>query len=555
MAYFYRLFSKLISSITFYTAIILLFFLWIVKDYPAWRCKQIIGDTQTQGEQQTSSVVSKDDEKRKSSAMDEKMSEEDSELTLAHYIMVTPMAVLYIIGRALLDMVRFCVFRFLWHCERMVPKLDAWLFEQVTVWLPAKAEQIETWWAMRGVHVWHSAQTYVCHTALPAVGQILETAFLCLCKVFNVLQHMAIHLHAAWQWLQCQRDWKQLVRDIADGCHSLCWDPCVWFLSRLYRLASLFFKGCRHTLVALRDDVRWLAAATSDICDSILATALFRSSCGAATWIYTNAQRVLVYFVSLSQPIWIFLCVIFVKAVDRVIEVLQSKAFQRHWLDLRRATCSYMVWTICETFDFVDTIQGILGIGMRQFLQPSVVLFTKFVLPQLSDGYRRCVAYMDGAFRRYLFPVWVWTTMYLEVPLATLSRWTVNVSQIVCVHALQMGNHMWERGQHIAAAVMVLARWIVARSGAAGHFVYSKLTESCMEHAPVLAQKISQWTGQVIMSLDWVGLQRDSLLIMEALQEGVSAQLNLLFMSLERTFGTWANEPTKGSDNDLKTMN
>ncbi|KAF7723118.1 SWI SNF, matrix associated, actin dependent regulator of chromatin, sub b, member 1 [Apophysomyces ossiformis] len=540
-----------------YTFIVLLALLWFARDYPAWRDKRRrsegLGQTNAESIPSTLHSTQKEkDDAHVSSTGSVTDAKQHAKLTWIHYILVSPMAALYILVRGALDLARFVLFRMLWYGEQSLPMIDAWLFEKVTVWLPQKIEQLAVWWETYGVDSWERCQAVVVAEGSRMLILLVEQAVTCLWMLFKLVQRITVWLCEVWQLLRDACDWKQRAKDALQVYKIYFHEPCLSFTMRIQRLIALFMEACYQTALGVLEDVIWFVSFTGNCCHHVFVTFLYDPFYHMAAWMHMQFQRRKEQSVMWFHLTTLYLAAKSVDAFEYGMDIVRSEAFQRNYMRLQRLFWSRFVWIIHETLDLAEGFQMTLETTVVHFLKPAMEVFVHAILPQLSDAYGKAAAIIRLLFMEHFYPTWVWTIRHFAGPLSVLWAFVTHFSQILWACTWPIVNTLWEQVVSMAGVMATVSKYWMVRTYGIGSIFYNELAEMVKENTPAVAQIFLAWAERIVASVDWSGLQSDFVLMVMTLQEAATTQFNLLLMSLERTLNTYIKEETPIQGNPTK---
>ncbi|KAI8148936.1 hypothetical protein BJV82DRAFT_505794 [Fennellomyces sp. T-0311] len=458
-----------------------------------------------------------------------------------------PMATVYIVARALLDCSRNVIYYTLWFLERSTPVIDAWLFHKVTVWLPAKYEQCERWWATRGVHAWHKTQNYAVNTVVPTTVHCLDQFFVGVGHTYRSLHKISIQFGVAWRRFAQKHDWKQLASDMVDLWTAVVWQPTVWIVSRTYRLGAMLYYGSRNVIRSLKEDVRWVfAVALPTVWHMIATTRIFDWTYHGALWVNARTKwGVAKMLEHVVLPLLQSLRRGTITSIDFIASVINSPGFQKRLHAARVVVMSSTVWMVQDQITFLtDNVELFLGVVV-----PCANWFMNEVVPRLSAAYHRLTMILWRSYQRHLRPALV--TAYCLVQPFALAIYT-HLSGAISVPFVKMwalaqtiGTAAWDYaqlyGQHTLSTAFQLARQSGTRAWILSKQLYTHLSLWLEQQAPSLLSAFNTaWELAVSHGFNLMHVDAT------AMKEWVSNVAELTFESLERILSEWIKEQSQG---------
>ncbi|ORX60680.1 hypothetical protein DM01DRAFT_1164901 [Hesseltinella vesiculosa] len=544
---------------------IVAFVVWyLLKDFPAWRKKQLastVHDTDpqdkhlamTSAQQQPptqpdigsrcnnppkadndkplspppSPSLPKDNGQSGTADRDQP-SDHPQRLSLWQYILMAPMAVAYLAGRLLLDTLRSGLYYSLLAAERAAPKLDAWLFDLVTVRLPKRLDDLEVWWAVTG-QPWCQAKTqhWKEHT-VPACIAALDVFFLNVYEAYQGAARAVSVMAQAWRSFRQGHDWKQLGMALATMAHDLCWQPLV----QITHLLKLVFSGVRSGLVATYQDIRWL------VLEALPAAVAWVASTQVVTWTgqclgwcrHVVVPQLVHAGLVVCSPLLLGLTRVCLWTGDGVLWVLQSAPCQ--WLLHSCAAVAHgfvanvrrvAAWTAQVCQGFVDGVLVPLWQGYWKVMQP-----------QLARIYQRVVAWaVDHWQNSTLLPFLgrCWRAVLSHLPWTPLGAWLAN--------ALRLVNS--QLGRVLPLLVTGMQSWF--RHSWALFTAATMHVQSLVQHyLPAVCQQLVITWQQLQLHLDWSRLRHT----LEQFHGILGEHWALVFASLDRTLNDWSQQQADG---------
>ncbi|OAD69632.1 hypothetical protein PHYBLDRAFT_188319 [Phycomyces blakesleeanus NRRL 1555(-)] len=483
-----------------------------------------------------------------SQSQSSKKTPQEINLSLIHYILVSPFAALYIVGRALLDVLRLGVYWILWLCEQAGPRIDNWLFETVTESIPSRLGQLERWWNDRGLVWCRECIDYINKAVLPAVVTGVERGFgwFCsICAAINVGWTAACHTYTA---IVNMHDWQALFLKI--------WRPLESFCYRTHRILVLVYRVCYSGAISLWEDIRSIYGGLSLVFDTVrsswLAGKIIDAIRSGVAWSSANFQPVLdKLHKQVILPVLTISGVLAVYTVERIARVLESDGFRTRILRFRQALFSNLVWAVLDLLDMVKDINIWVGCLINTVVVPTVILFVQHLLPRLSKAHQRLRYVAIGVFENQVYPVWVriypHTRPLLELchkicALAVSQDWIVERLGWLNKWAVSGCRRMIENvGPVVYSATEILSR------------CFWSVCEWMGSQAPLVAKAMEQMR-RLVEELDWAGLQRDGLAVYWVVYDAVSVQSDLLFGSLERALTTCELEQSTAKSKGSKQL-
>jgi hypothetical protein len=528
------------KGLLFYTIIALI--LWFLRDYSQWRSNRLNNKDSTNIPTLTSVKESLSD------ASTPKNQEQDNTepLSLAHYILVTPFAALYIISRAILDALRYSIYFTLWSIERSIPYIDDWLFDFVTITLPNVCNKTEDWWLQQGRPACIRTKTHLQQHTIPNTVDALEIFFVTMYKIGCVVQASILDFVAAWKRFIHRHDWHQLATDLSDIAYTTIWAPLVWVVTRTTHLCHIVYTGIRATVVSIANEIKWIfTIAIPTIYTYLISTRLAKILYQGFNYTGQQLQRIcFLIFQYILSPTLGRLLTWTVKAIDHFIILLQQHTIHAKLVRMYRYIAPNTVWIVLEMSSLLASSLEGARLLHHQLLHPAYQLMMKHLMPRLAIAYQAMVEGLCRWYETNLYPAWLQVYPYLNTPLYWIyTNLTVPVYREVYACLTAIATYLT---QHLAAHIWTAITWLITVSTAFAQSAYSVIQVWLTKQAPVLARIIHTSYEWLIHSCDWNALQRDITTIVASFYEWVAEQSNLLYSSLERSLVTWANEQDGG---------
>ncbi|KAL9558760.1 hypothetical protein MBANPS3_000746 [Mucor bainieri] len=524
---------------------VIAFLAWLLQGYPSWRQNKLASlkpDDDTSipaaaaaaaAATTTTGAIPKD------SATQSNASPPSEKLSLAHYILVTPFAAFYIVGRALFDAIRYSIYWFLWSCERTIPHLDDWLFDVVTVTIPRACTATEQWWAHQGKPACQRYAAYTQQHVIPSTVHGLEVFFVGVYRVGCGMQTIAMEFVNAWRCFVDRHDWHQLATDLGNVAYKTCWVPAAWLVTRTTRLCKITYTGLRAMVISIGNDVHWTCTVAIPCAYNYIA------STRAAQWIGHGA--VFVWKGAEKGGIWISDHVL-APTVGRLLTFLQ-RTIQEKMERLYRLVAPHVVWMCMDSVAVVNDILVGSYHAYKELIVPTYALFMKHIMPRLTIAYKAAATNLVEWHNRHLYPAWLVIYPYLNTPLLWIyTNLTLPVYREMYTLITTMANYMT---QHLSAQLWTLGAKLVDATTAYATSVYSFIQYWLLKQAPVLAAFIQASYERVTRLCDWQALYQDATSVVAVMYDWISKQSNVMYASLERSLGAWADEQQQGQDQDL----
>ncbi|KAI9273179.1 hypothetical protein EDC94DRAFT_594092 [Helicostylum pulchrum] len=531
------------------------FFVWLLTGYPQWKQQRTTTTTTTTHTNHDSlktkistEIASLKQEAGQQVNNPEANGQQDTQgnnrpikdLSLAHYILVTPFAALYILGRVILDTVRYSVYFVIWSCERSIPHIDDWLFDKVTIWLPKKYSELEQWWIYKGKPSVAAYSHHFQHATLPAIIKNTETFFETGYRIGCTVSSATQDFIDAWKRFTQRHDWHQLTTDLGNVAYIVIWAPLVWVVIRSVRLANLVYSGLRSVAISVQGDVVWICSTLIPaVYDYMITTRL-------AQWIYIGilsagkgmrstclALHQYVLVPTLGRfLIWL------VKSIDQAILLLQDHTIQQKLHRIYKWMAPKIVWTILEFSGvFLEIVKWAHSVCI-QLLYPAYRLFMKRVLPSLAIAYQKIVVHWG--YELHLYPAWVKVYPYLNTPLLwAYTNVTVPLLNGVYTFVASISNHV--------TRLLLVKLQIILNKAIEISIFYSqwsyRITQSwLLKQAPVLSEIIQNSYQVFLNACDWDSLKQDTVALCTDLYDWIQVQSNLVYLSIERSLSSWVKE-------------
>ncbi|CAO3635326.1 unnamed protein product [Mucor fragilis] len=512
-----------ISAIAFLT--------WLLQGYPSWRQDKLASlkadDTNIPAAATTTTTTATTETEptsKNTTTQNNASSPPTEKLSLAHYILVTPFAAFYIVGRAIFDTIRYSIYWLLWSCERTIPYLDDWLFDFVTVSVPRACIATEHWWTEQGKPACQRYTTYTQQHIIP--------------NTVHGLEAVAIEFVNAWRRFVDRHDWHQLATDLSNVAYKTCWVPAAWLVTRTTRLCKITYTGLRAMVISIGNDVHWTCTV------AIPSVYNYIASTRAAQWV--GRGSVTVWKGVEKSGIWISdhvlaptigrLLTFLVRSIDNLILLLQQRTIQEKVERLYRLVAPHVVWMCMDSAAIVhDMLSGSYH-AYKELIIPTYGLFMKHIMPRLTVAYKAAAANLVEWNNRHLYPAWLVIYPYLNAPLL----WTY--TNLTLPMYREMYTLVATMTQMVSTQLWTLGAKLVDASAAYATSVYSFVQYWLLKQAPVLAAFIQSSYERVTQWCDWNALYQDSMSLAAAMYDWISKQSNVMYASLERSLGTWADE-------------
>ncbi|CDH56067.1 hypothetical protein RO3G_02785 [Lichtheimia corymbifera JMRC:FSU:9682] len=504
--------------------ILVLFLLWLCQDYPTWRRERVDGSSSTENDTPTATateISSSSPSSSTASTTSNKKEEEDGKrpsFSLAHYILATPLAVVYMVIRLILDALRHAIYYTLWGIEKAAPHVDDWLFDKVTVWIPAKLEQWQQWWDDHGKRYLQAAQHYTKDRLLPALIQGVERTVVALVYGGREAARLWEQMTLAWQRFMQQHDWQQLASDVVDLLTPMA--------LRIAKLAVMIYHGTLRIARSLKQDALWIwTVAIPFIVNKVAASSntvrrILDSCCIAGIWIMDHMVTPMLRTI---QPGMI-------KMADIILGIVQSPTFIQLRHDCYRAMAVRFVWIVMEIMAMVQDMSYCVEWVVVHTLVPLVSCYFDEIQPRLAQVYHHMVALLV---QQILIPIYqrlcpLCITLYTSIakPIAKVihqaTQYTSKLVSLLGQRAIQI---TLQGLQHMWPLVSATSQWL-------------------QRQAPFLYDLFAS----IHFKVDWPSLGQD---VMEMGRWMVTQAENVL-ASFERTLSEWIKDQSLPEDDKVK---
>lgn len=522
---------------------LLTFFIWLLGDYPYWRAKRANNKNSITVTTATTATAETTSLQPDTNDTNEKHQKPIENLSLTHYILVSPFAAVYILGRAILDTIRYSLYFALWWCEKSIPYIDDWLYDKATIWIPKKYNEIESWWITKGKPGFISYKNHFQQQTLPTLIANLELFFI---KTYNtgcIVVSSTQDFINAWKRFTQRHDWRQLATDLSNVAYTVFWNPLVWIVTRSIRLGKLVYHGLRSAAISIRDDIMWICSTLIPVIYNYTISTRLMRLCGISITKLTKGVHQLclgIHEYLLVPTLGRFLTWL-VKSIDQLILLLQDHTIQQKLLRMYRWTAPNLVWTIFEFSSFVTEIGTWARFVFIQLLYPAYVLFVRRVIPRLAIAYQKIV--IQWGYELHIYPAWLMIYPYLNAPLLwAYTKLTVPVLNGLYTLVASLSTYVT---QHLVVKLQTILSKVIEISMSYAQWVYSVIQSWLIKQAPVLSDLIQKLYTLIINSCDWDGLKQDTWLIMTELYDWTSKQSNMVYLSFERSLSAWAKEQGK----------
>lgn len=527
---------------------VIAFLAWLLGGYPSWRHDKLASlktdDTNIPAATNTTESTSKDTITENNASA----SPPSEKLSLAHYILVTPFAAFYIVGRALFDTIRYSIYWFLWSCERTIPHLDDWLFDFVTVSIPRASTATEHWWTHQGKPACQRYSAYTQQHIIPNTVHGLEVFFVGMYRVGCGIQTATMEFVNAWRRFVDRHDWHQLATDLSNVAYKTCWVPTAWLVTRTTRLCKITYTGLRAMAISIVSDVHWVCTVAIPYAYNWIASTRVAQWVGRGSviaWKGVEKSGVWINNHILAPTIGRFLTFL-VRSIDGLILLLQQRTIQEKIERLYRLVAPHVVWMCMDSVAVVNDVLAGSYHAYKELLVPTYALFMKHIMPRLTVAYKAAATNLVEWHNTHLYPAWLVIYPYLNAPL----RW-IYTNLTLPVYR-EMYTLITTMTQHLSAQLWTLGAKLAGASAAYATSVYSFIQYWLLKQAPVLAAFIQSSYERVTRLCDWQALYQDTMSILAAMYDWISRQSNVMYASLERSLGAWADEQQQqGQDQEL----
>lgn len=484
-----------------YTCIIALL-IGLLQGYPEWKNGHL-KEVKTEMEE-------KENEKKKEMSNEE--SDNNEKLSLMHYILVSPFAALYILGRGCVDMIRYSLYYTIWYCEKSIPYVDDWLFEFVTVSIPEKYEKTETWWINQGKPSLIRFREYVRHSIVPNVVEYTEYAFVSTYKLGCAVQSMVIEIIGAWKRFIEKHDWEQLAQDLGDIAYARLWIPAT----KVFRLFQLAYIGTRASLISLVSDIQWICTV---VIPKILSSRIAQTSYRGIIYLGDQMKKIFWYiYAYLLTPTIGRILTWIIRTIDRIID---EHTIPKKLARIYSILAPQLVWLVIEFSSFINLVKSGSLYLYTEVIYPAYQLFKKEVLPHLTRVYEDIRDFMSPLYP-YLNRMMYLCYIYVIVPVYRQFQQHIKIPPAI----------FW----------VVISR-LKDTMGFSWNLFYGFIQNWLIRQAPVLSKMIQNSYEYMIHSRDWRKFYTEELFsTFYELYVWLSHQLNLLYLSFERTLTTWVEQ-------------
>ncbi|KAI8968587.1 hypothetical protein BDF20DRAFT_189467 [Mycotypha africana] len=431
---------------------------------------------------------------------------------------------------------------FLWWCEKALPYLDDWLFAFVTITIPKAYEQTEQWWLQRGKPAYLKRKAYIKQVIFPSIIDKLEKFFLSLYKASCVAQNGIKEFVAALNKFIKRHDWQQLMEDLGNIVYDRFWIPSTLVLTRAINLYKFIYAGIRATVISIVNEAKWICTvAIPTAYQYIVSTRLAKAVYNGSVWIKEKLQLLftLLNTYILAPTVGRLLTGI-VKAIDKLILLLQQRTFQKKLAKLYRIYGPKLVWVTVEISGILFDSMALVRHFWAELLYPAYRLFVKHVKPRLSIAYKSFATCIDHWLRSKVFPAWIRLYPYLNIPLFWVYMnlalplyceiYTIQSTAAACI-SQNLAGKIWSVMSTIIELVAVYAKE-----------VYTLLQLWLMKQAPVLSRILQKSYETIRSSCNWTSLQQDILYTASQFYDWMAKQINNIYLSMERSLNSWVEE-------------
>lgn len=548
-----------LNNLPYIAAVLVL--LWLLRDYPQWRSKRISTAAVKSGSSTSSHPAEQTRKTRISDGYfktDVKKHHDDSsdrannQLGVLHYILMFPFATVYVLFRGAIDFTRFLLYNLLWFLEKSAPTFDAWLFEKVTVWLPAKVDQAEKWWDTRGIHIWQTSKKYVTDTILPAIILGVENIFFILKRIWELSHRSGVALRKIWINIAQRHDWRQVAQDAIEFWTIYVWPSMSYVAAKLYSIAILVYTGSIRTVKSVGQDIVWIfTTALPALYDYVASTRIFRALHQA----YRTCTDYLFKMSALFTPLVRIIQETTVAAIDALVRTMQSERFQRLWRAFERNLRVQASWFLAEALVFTISLGELTRYTVDHLLIPFVIFTRRELYPHLQATYRRILETLQPLYMRFLAPLW--SRVYpLLIPLyQRISEFVSAPMKALWILSCDFAAKLWSvTTAYIAISVAATKNAMIHITTLISPYVkqaYSSVLGVIESYAPKLyiaLRRAFEKTAEVLSSF----VYNDLVIFTGALREWLAIQSELLFASLERLLAAWFQEQSSDEQQNPK---
>lgn len=539
------------------TIAVLAFFFWLLTGYPQWRAQRIHNNIHNNDDNDNiktkiatgitsikQELATTEQQKSDQTTNQETPATEENkpikDLSLAHYILVTPFAALYILVRAIFDAVRYTLYFVIWSCEKAIPHLDDWLYHTMTVWVPAKYNAIEQWWIHKGQPGLIASVQHFKQEKIPVIIENMEAFFKVVYRIGCIVSSATNDFIHAWKRFTERHDWRQLATDLGNVAYTVLWSPLAWVVTRSIRLAKLVYGGLRSAAISIQSDVVWIySILIPTVYDYMISTRL-------AHWAHVGTRKLVKALQSICLGIHEYLIVPtlgrfltwLVRSIDQLILLLQNHTIQQRLHRIYKSMAPNLVWTVFEfSHVFLEVIKWAHTVCV-QLLYPAYKLFMKRVLPRLAIAYQKIV--IHWAYQLHLYPAWLKVYPYLNAPLLwAYTNVTVPLLNQIYILVASISNYVT---RHLLVKLQIILNMAIEISILYSQQSYQILQSWLLKQAPVLSQIIYNSYQRFLNMCDWVALRQETWLIASSLYESIQFNANQIYLSIERSLNAWAKE-------------
>ncbi|KAH8552050.1 hypothetical protein BGW37DRAFT_490497 [Umbelopsis sp. PMI_123] len=524
---------------------ILIAFLWAARGYPKWRKDRLAARSTPEKTVPPATSTEKDDTTSNLSSL----------LNLKS-IPVLPLAVVYIILRAMWDLFCLTVYYSLLACERLGVRLDSALFHFVNVQLPVILHNIGQWWTNTGIHICRQGWQYTMTTLIPLMIKAIDQLALRLSLYWTALGKwmavMSIHLHEAFT----------KVQQIAMATFHAVEAPIVWLAWRISRLATLISNGVIKISKALWQDIcaisHVVARVGSLFWNSIgypvtvfivdRTEILYRAISAAATKIWnTLATRVVLPLYRLIRPPLEWM-------ISKIFSFLLSERVQKALRSYWQKTVSMAAYMTKDVGIFIQSIFKAIEWVIMNLVFPLYRTLRFHLLPNLSALYIRLrTAFWSviGPISSFISPLMspvirVCTSLYgiiLYPALCTAYTTIINLG-IKLINKIRIQHNLYRLCQNLYFHVSAAAVFLYEQCAAA----YLTCSAFFWQHAPAISNVLAKSSEQIlaVLAVAWSEAQ----IIGGQISASISVQAEAVAQSLERVVGTWIDAQTEEATGD-----
>ncbi|CAO3613203.1 unnamed protein product [Cunninghamella blakesleeana] len=508
--------------------------------------KDTLNIIQQEQQQQKEKVPYNNEKEQEHNENKQQKENKQQNITLNQYILMMPMAVVYLLGRTIIDISRGSIYFLLYRGEKAIPIIDAWLFEKVTVWLPNKYEQMETWWMTKGKKRYQAWQTHFFYKTIPRAIDKID-------QWIEQLYHFGIWMNEIkqsikdiWKRFKRQHDWRQLMIDLGQTFYYQVLQPWYSIMIRISHIMMILLKGCKQGFISTWHDIHWLVLhAFPQAMKWMKKSPIWQFSQEVThhTIYYLNyaLQAVVLPVLHGCSHLshYLFIDIL-------VQQLILSDTTTYYLLQIKKNVINFQIWFCTDAILFLKGVRWLLLSIVDDGFIPLYQSFMHHVLPRLSKGYYNLKSDMIHVYQNYVYPIWEITMSWVEQHFPTIHQCLDHYYHSFITFFSEF-EWNWEMIIQLTDHFVLLSQTILSTLLQS---ISTTFTYFIHHHAIVLKTIQSGWhhVMNTMTNIDWENI----MITLEHLHQMIIDQCSSIVASLERTINEWASQQNDNIDKDLK---